>query len=104
MVDTLASGASDRKVVEVQILSWAPNPLRMTRHRRRGHNPHLAYSASPHRCIGASHARLLLRTLTEQIGSRGLKMKVLASEPRHEGGDVYRCQTGYESLRVSFAG
>jgi len=76
----------------------------MTRHRRRGHNPHLAYSASPHRCIGASHARLLLRTLTEQIGSRGLKMKVLASEPRHEGGDVYRCQTGYESLRVSFAG
>jgi hypothetical protein len=25
LVDTLASGASDRKVVEVQVLSWAPN-------------------------------------------------------------------------------
>ncbi len=24
LVDTLASGASDRKVVEVQVLSWAP--------------------------------------------------------------------------------
>lgn len=69
----------------------------------RRHNPHLAYGAGPHRCIGASHARLLLRTLIEQIGSRGLKMKVLASEPRHEGGDVYRRQTGYESLRMSFA-
>ena len=30
MVDTLASGASDRKVVEVRVLSWAPNPLALT--------------------------------------------------------------------------
>ena len=27
LVDTLASGASDRKVVEVQVLSWAPSNL-----------------------------------------------------------------------------
>jgi hypothetical protein len=29
LVDTLASGASDRKVVEVQVLFWAPikNPI-----------------------------------------------------------------------------
>jgi hypothetical protein len=26
LVDALASGASDRKVVEVQVLSWAPSP------------------------------------------------------------------------------
>ncbi len=26
LVDTLASGASARKGVEVQVLSWAPNP------------------------------------------------------------------------------
>jgi hypothetical protein len=27
LVDTLASGASDRKVVEVQVLFWAPTIL-----------------------------------------------------------------------------
>ena len=27
MVDTLASGASDRKIVEVRVLSPAPEPL-----------------------------------------------------------------------------
>ncbi len=53
--------------------------------------------------MGASHARLLLRRLIGQIGSRDLKMKVLASEPRYEGGDVYQRQTGYETLRISFA-
>jgi hypothetical protein len=26
LVDALASGASDRKVVKVRVLSWAPNP------------------------------------------------------------------------------
>lgn len=65
-------------------------------------NPHLAYGAGPHRCLGATHARLLLRTLIELIASKGLKMEVIESEPRYEGGDVYRRQTGYESLRMSF--
>lgn len=65
-------------------------------------NPHLAYGAGPHRCLGATHARLLLRTLIELIASKGLKMEVVESEPRYEGGDVYRRQTGYESLRMSF--
>ncbi len=65
-------------------------------------NPHLAYGAGPHRCLGASHARLLLRTLIELIASKGVKLEVIESEPRFEGGDVYRRQTGYESLRMSF--
>ena len=65
-------------------------------------NPHLAYGAGPHRCLGATHARLLLRTLIELIASKGLEMEVVECEPRYEGGDVYRRQTGYESLRMSF--
>lgn len=54
------------------------------------------------RRAGATHARLLLRTLIGLIGSKGLKMEVIESEPRYEGGDVYRRQTGYESLHMSF--
>jgi len=65
-------------------------------------NPHLAYGAGPHRCLGATHARLLLRTLIELIASKGLNMEVIDSEARYEGGDVYRRQTGYESLHMSF--
>ena len=34
LADALASGASDRKVVEVRVFSWAPIPLRMTTHGR----------------------------------------------------------------------
>ena len=65
-------------------------------------NPHLAYGAGPHRCLGATYARLLLRTLIGLIGSKSLTMEVVESEPRYEGGDVYRRQTGYESLQMSF--
>jgi len=34
LVDTLASGASDRKVVEVQVLSWAPSQKTSKDHER----------------------------------------------------------------------
>ena len=34
MADTLASGASDRKVVEVQVLSWAPSSFAHFAHRK----------------------------------------------------------------------
>ena len=32
LVDALASGASDRKIVEVRVFSWAPNYFPQLRH------------------------------------------------------------------------
>ncbi len=87
-----ASANRDRTVFE--------SPEKCIIDRRR--NPHLAYGAGPHRCLGAAHARQLLRTLIELIANKDLRMEVLAAEPRYEGGDVYHRQTGFDSLRMSF--
>ena len=65
-------------------------------------NPHVAFGAGPHICLGASHARLILRTLIEQICQKVGSLKVIDSEPRYEAWPAYRRQTSYESLRIRF--
>ncbi len=68
----------------------------------RKRNPHVAFGAGPHLCLGASYARLLLRTLISRIYDRVGGMKVVTSEPRYEAWPAYRRQTGYESLVIRF--
>ena len=87
-----ASANRDETVFE------APNKLLIDRKR----NPHLAYGAGPHLCLGASYARLLLRTLIRLIGSKIGRMAVVGCEPHYEEATVYRRQTGYASLRIRF--
>lgn len=65
-------------------------------------NPHVAFGAGPHVCLGASHARLILRTLISQVGKKAGRMEMLDNEPRYEAWPAYRRQTGYESLRIRF--
>ncbi len=76
----------------------APGEVRLDRKP----NPHLSFGFGAHLCLGAAHARLLLRTLlqkcTEHIGS----IAVLAAEDRVEGEARYRRAVGYESLTVAF--
>ncbi len=87
-----ASANRDETVFE------APGKLVIDRKR----NPHLAYGAGPHQCLGAAHARLLLRTLIGQLGSRRPDMEVLDCRARCEAWPAYRRQTGYESLHMRF--
>ena len=65
-------------------------------------NPHVAFGAGPHICPGASHARLILRTLIGQVSRKVGRMEVMNSEPRYEAWPAYRRQTSYESLRIRF--
>lgn len=65
-------------------------------------NPHVAFGAGPHHCLGASYARLILRTLIGQVSRKVGSMEVIDSEPRYEAWPAYRRQTGYESLRIRF--
>ena len=65
-------------------------------------NPHVAFGAGPHICLGASHARLILRKLIEQISRKPGTLEVVDSEPRFEAWPAYRRQTGYESLMIRF--
>ena len=65
-------------------------------------NPHVAFGAGPHICLGASYARLVLRTLIRQVSRKVSRMDVIDSEPRYEAWPAYRRQTSFESLRIRF--
>ena len=85
-----ASANRDETVFE------APEELRIDRKR----NPHVAFGAGPHRCLGASHARLVLRTLISQLCERETGLELVESRPKYESWPAYRRQTGYEKLWI----
>ena len=78
----------------------APEEIRLDRKP----NPHLSFGFGTHLCLGASHARLLVRTLlhrcVEMIGS----ITELASEDRVEKEEGYQRILGFESLEVNVTG
>jgi cytochrome P450 len=65
-------------------------------------NPHLAFGFGPHLCIGAPHARLLLRTLLERCVHRVRRIAVLEARERVEVEKAYERVVGLESLVVRF--
>jgi cytochrome P450 len=67
-------------------------------------NPHLAFGFGAHLCLGAPHARLLLRTFLQKCLEKIAGFTVLHSEPRIENEAAYRRSVGYESLSVKFNG
>lgn len=61
-------------------------------------NPHLAFGFGTHLCLGAAHARLLLRTLLQKCVERVDRITVLAAKERVEIEERYHRVMGYESL------
>jgi cytochrome P450 len=59
-------------------------------------NPHLSF------CLGAAHARLLVRTLLDQAIARLSRLEILEARPRFERTESYSRQVGFESLRLRF--
>ena len=76
------------------------NPETLDIDRKR--NPHVAFGAGTHTCLGASHARLILRTLVSVVSQKVGALTVLESEARYEEWPHYRRQTGYEFLNIRF--
>ena len=64
-------------------------------------NPHLAFGAGTHLCLGAPHARLLVRTLLQQLCVHVSEVALLDAEPRVEDEAEYKRTMGFESLTVS---
>ena len=77
----------------------APTEVRLDRKP----NPHLSFGFGTHLCLGAPHARLLLRTLMQKCVERVSRITVLEARERVEIEPAYRRALGYETLRVKLS-
>ena len=75
-----------------------PTELRIDRKR----NPHVAFGAGTHTCLGASHARLILRTLIGQVCEKASGLELVDSKAKYEEWPAYCRQTGFDELRIRF--
>jgi cytochrome P450 len=76
----------------------APDEVRLDRKP----NPHLSFGFGTHLCLGAPHARLILRTLLQLCVDRVARIDILHAEDRVEREARYERILGYESLVVRF--
>ncbi|MEO6244074.1 MAG: cytochrome P450 [Opitutaceae bacterium] len=74
----------------------APEEVRLDRKP----NPHLSFGFGAHLCMGAPHARLLLRTLLRLCCERVEAITILSAEERVEKEAAYERPLGYHSLYV----
>ncbi len=78
----------------------APGEVRLDRKP----NPHISFGIGAHICLGAPHARLLLRTLLQKLVERVGSITVLEAKESVEKQEKYERAVGYESLTVRFSG
>ncbi len=67
-------------------------------------NPHIAFGAGPHICLGAPHARLIVRTLLQKLCQRAETLGIVEAAPLTEDEARYRRANGFESLTVRVEG
>ena len=109
-VDTKV-GDADVKAGERVSLGWyaanfdetvfeAPEEIRLDRKP----NPHLSFGFGPHLCLGAPHARLIVRSLLEALTRRVGRIEVLEAKPKIEREALFERRNGFDSLTVAFKG
>jgi len=67
-------------------------------------NPHLSFGIGTHLCLGAPHARLLLRVLLQKCVEWVGGITILAAAPHVEHQASYQRTVGYDSVHVRFSG
>ncbi len=77
----------------------APEEVRLDRKP----NPHIAFGFGAHLCLGAAHARLIVRSLLDKLSKRAVQITVLEAREHVEQEAQYRRASGYDSLRVRLA-
>jgi cytochrome P450 len=75
-----------------------PSPMEIRLDRKP--NPHLSFGFGTHLCLGAPHARLLLRTLLRLLCEKVRSLSVLEAVPHVEHEALYDRTLGYETLRL----
>ena len=75
-----------------------PNEVRLDRRP----NPHVAFGFGPHLCLGAHHARAIMRGLIQKLAERVSNIAVLEAVEFIENEPDYTRKIGYELLRARF--
>ncbi|MBU6301501.1 MAG: cytochrome P450 [Verrucomicrobia bacterium] len=78
----------------------APGEIRLDRKP----NPHLSFGFGAHLCLGAPHARLLVRTLLQKLIERVEGVTILEAQDHVEHESGYDRTVGFDSLTVRFSG
>jgi cytochrome P450 len=65
-------------------------------------NPHLSFGFGPHLCLGAAHARLIVRSLLETLSKRVERITLLEAKQHLEREAGYERANGYDLLKVAF--
>ena len=72
-------------------------------HLDRKPNPHVAFGSGHHSCIGAPHARLILRTLARRLCAKVARMEILEESPLTEERPDYERRISYSLLKLRFS-
>ena len=78
----------------------APEEIRLDRKP----NPHISFGFGPHLCLGAPHARLIVRSLLEALTQRVERINVIEAREHIEHEARFQRTNGYDSLTVAFSG
>lgn len=81
-----------------ELVFESPDEIRLDRKP----NPHLSFGFGTHLCLGAPHARLIVRTLIQKLCDRVKSIQVLEAKPHVETEAAYRRESGYDRLVVRF--
>lgn len=67
-------------------------------------NPHVSFGFGTHLCLGAPHARLIVRTLLNALSEKVSRITILEASPHVEKPDGYTRSNGFDSLTLSLTG
>lgn len=70
----------------------------------RGINPHLSFGFSHHKCLGATHARQIMKILLTQLVKRIETMEIKEAKENIEDLGKFKRKVGFDSLHVCFRG
>ncbi|MGM8362034.1 cytochrome P450 [Flavobacterium sp. ARAG 55.4] len=65
-------------------------------------NPHLSFGFGTHNCLGATHARTILKVLVDVLTEKVQSMKILSAEENIEELGEFKRKVGFHSLQVKF--
>ncbi len=63
-------------------------------------NPHLSFGFGKHLCLGAPHARLIIRSLLAALVEKVDRIEITRAVPNIEREQAYTREVGYEALRL----